>query len=114
MAPKKKGKSGNGGLMRSLNRNVLKLATRLEATNFTEYVELMQTPGKLLWTNFLAGLSRGVGMFLGAGVMGAITLAVVSAVVYWLLRVFDMLPLIGDLTGAIKDLLGQFMTEHKK
>ena len=104
----------DAGLMRRLNRNIARLASRMEAAQFTAYAELAQKPGKLLWRNFLAGLSRGVGAFLGAGAMGAITLAVVSALVYWLLKVFDMFPVISDFSGAIRDVLSQFLSQHKK
>lgn len=114
MAMKKKGRDANTGLMRRLNRNIARLASRLEAAQFAAYAELAQKPGKLLWRNFLAGLSRGVGVFLGAGAMGALTLAVVSAVVYWLLKVFDMFPLVSDLSGAIRDTLNEFLSQHKK
>jgi hypothetical protein len=66
----------------------------------------------MMWTNVLAGLARGVGMFLGAGLMGAISLAFISWIVYHVVDRLNWLPIIGQLTHAFGDLTKQFLEQH--
>ncbi|MGL5511669.1 MAG: hypothetical protein ACRDBM_00315 [Sporomusa sp.] len=35
-----------------------RLANRLEAMRFAEYVEMLERPARLLFTNFVAGIAR--------------------------------------------------------
>ena len=95
-----------------LNANVLRLAQRLESTNLTEFADLVQHPWKLMWTNFIGGLARGVGLFVGGGVMGAITLALLSWLIYHALAVFNMFPVLSQISHAVTDLLKQFLQQH--
>ena len=101
-------------VMERLNENVVKLAERLERMNLADYLELTRRPARMFWVNFLSGLARGVGIFLGAGVMGALTLAAVTALVYWLLNFFNMLPVVGQLARAGMDAAGDFISAHGK
>ena len=57
-------------------------------------------------------LARGVGMFLGAGLMGAISLALISWLVYHVIDKFSWLPVIGQVTHAVGDLVKQFLEQH--
>lgn len=98
----------------ALNENLAKLALRLEQMNLAGLVEVTQKPVKLMWLNFLGGLTRGVGMFLGAGVMGAITLALLTWVTYYMLDAFNWIPVIGQFTNAVGDALKQFLQSHPK
>lgn len=100
--------------LKRLNELLLRLSARLESSNLAEFADLLTRPGKLIWTNFLAGLSRGVGMFLGAGVMGALTLGLLSWGIYHLLHVFNMIPWLHDVTAILTDLANTFIREHKK
>jgi hypothetical protein len=52
-----------------------KLASWLEARNIEEFLDLRSRPWKLIWLNFVIGLSRGFGFLLGATVVGALLLA---------------------------------------
>lgn len=99
-------------LLAALNKNIVKLTARMEAANVAEYVALLQKPGKLLWANFLAGLSRGVGMFLGASVMGALLFALATWAVYHLLEVADMIPVLGHLAQIAREFVQQLLREH--
>lgn len=72
------------------------LAAHLERGNFAEYVSLITRPSRLLWINFLGGLSRGVGIGVGFTVIGAFLVYVLQA-----LAVYN-LPVIG---GFIADLV---------
>jgi hypothetical protein len=104
----------DGKQLSVLNENLAKLSLRLEQMNLAELVEVTQKPVKLMWMNFLGGLTRGVGLFLGAGVMGAITLAFVTWMVYYMLDAFNWIPVIGQFTHAVGDILKQFLQSHPK
>ena len=97
-----------------LNKNMAKLAERLERMNLAQYIELTNRPLKMVWVNFLSGLARGVGMFLGAGVMGALTIAIVTAVTYYLLNFFNMIPVIGEISKVVLNVIRDFIATHKK
>ena len=108
---KKTSKSGQKHA--SLNRNVAKLAARLEAANLQDYIDLANRPVRMMWNNFLSGLARGVGMFVGAGTMGALSIAIVGVLLVWLLNFLNMIPVIGDLTSALQSVFKDFMSQHK-
>jgi len=61
----------NAGL---LVDHVEKLVRHLEALRIAEYVELLQRPQRLLFLNFIAGISRGLGIAIGATVVFALML----------------------------------------
>ncbi len=75
-----------------------RLAMALERARIGEYVSLMQDPLRVLYINFLAGVSRGLGMAVGFTILGAL-------VIYALQRLMALdLPLVGKL---IADLIEQ-------
>jgi len=102
----------NERLLETLNANVLKLALRLEQTNMAEFVELTHRPGKMMWANFLAGMARGIGLFVGGGIMGALSLALLTWAVYHLLKVFDMIPVVNELSKMLTGEFNRFLQQH--
>lgn len=102
-------RSGAAG---SLNANILRLLQRLEGAGFAEYMDLARRPGRMMWLSFLAGLSRGVGFFLGASVMGAVMLALVSWSLYRLLDVAHYVPALNELVHVVRGLLKDFLAKH--
>ena len=52
-----------------------KLAALFEARNIEEFIDLRKKPLRLIYWNFMIGLSRGVGFLLGATVVGALLIA---------------------------------------
>jgi len=99
-------------VMHTLNGNVLRLAKHLEATNLADIAELTHRPWKLMWVNFIGGLARGVGLFVGGGVMGAVTLALLSWLVYHALLVANYFPVIHQAADAANDVIKQFLDQH--
>jgi len=70
----------------------------LQTSGFREYVDYMGRPWYSFWWNFLIGVARGVGFFLGA--------TVVVALVVWLMsRVLTQLPFIGEFFETLSDFL---------
>lgn len=57
------------------------LAAKLESLKINSYVELMQDTKKLLFRNFLAGISKGIGMAIGFTILGAVALLILEKVV---------------------------------
>lgn len=51
-----------------------RISERMEASRIAEYVELMNSPRRLLWRSFLAGIARGLGVAVGATVIFALVL----------------------------------------
>ncbi len=52
-----------------------KLAAIFEARHIEEYIDMRKRPWKLIYLNFIIGLSRGFGFLLGATVVGALLIA---------------------------------------
>lgn len=52
------------------------LSDRIQEINIAEYIELVRSPRKMLYINFISGLARGLGIAIGATVLGAIFLIV--------------------------------------
>ena len=66
-----------GRLMKEQDRKLIeKLVFLLERMNLAQYVRHISRPGRMLWTNLLYGMLRGVGFSFGFSVLGAVMLAV--------------------------------------
>lgn len=67
-----------------------RLARRLEAMRIADYMELLEKPRKLIFTNFIAGVFRGLGFAIG-------TTIVFAVVVEFLRRIITInIPVIND------------------
>ncbi|HEX5011468.1 MAG TPA: DUF5665 domain-containing protein [Planctomycetota bacterium] len=51
-----------------------------QASELAALSELLGSRWKLMWINFMAGLARGVGFFLGASLVGALLLGMLATV----------------------------------
>ncbi len=76
--------------MSLLSKRLAKVAEDMERTQIADYVQLMNSPGKLFWTNVWAGLARGVGIAIGITIVG-------GTIVYMLGKLGALdIPFIGD------------------
>lgn len=80
-------------------RSLHKLASILERMRLSEYIAMMQQPRRMIFLNFIAGLSRGFGFVLGMTVLVGLALFV--------LRELVDLPLIGKYIARIVDIVRQ-------
>ena len=80
---------------KSLEEKISKLAYTLEKAQISDYVSLLENPKKLLYLNFLAGVSRGLGMAIGFTLLGALALYMLQKIVML------NLPLISDFIADI-------------
>ncbi len=62
--------------------------------NLKEFIRYSSSPWRLVWTNFVAGVFRGLGAIIGASVFIAGTL--------WILTKFVDVPLIGEYAADVK------------
>ena len=72
------------------------LTRTMEKTRIAEYVDYLEHPWKLLWTNFLIGIARGLGSTIG--------LALVIGVLVYFIQKLIMLNLPG-ISDFIADLI---------
>jgi hypothetical protein len=82
-------------LLNRLNQRVARLLQEIDKFNIAEYMELLNSPRRFFWVNFLGGLGRGLGAALGATIFAALAIYVMQRVVVL------NLPLIGDFIAEI-------------
>lgn len=92
-----------GSLLKRLNRRVAMLSQAVEKTRIADYLSLMENPKKLIYTNFLAGLARGVGMAIGFTLLGALVIYILKS-----LLILN-LPLIGGIIAELIRIVQQHM-----
>lgn len=51
------------------------------ATGFEDVIRFVKKPWRLIWINFLIGLARGLGFFLGVTILGACILVALNKMV---------------------------------
>jgi hypothetical protein len=52
-------------VLAKIKEKVTDIAANIERTQIADYVQLLNHPRKLIWTNLLAGIFRGIGIALG-------------------------------------------------
>lgn len=58
-----------------------RLVHHLEAMRVADYVEMLEKPARLIFINFLAGVSRGLGIAIGASLVFALLLQVLHRLI---------------------------------
>ncbi len=65
-----------------------------------KFVLYVSSPWRVVWVNFIAGVFRGLGTVIGA--------SIVIAAMIWLLSLFTWLPLIGEYARRIENAVSQY------
>lgn len=86
-------------------RGLQKVAFILERMNLSEYISLMQNPRRLVFMNFVAGLSRGFGVVIGMTFLFAVFLFVLGHMVD--------LPLIGKYIAQLVHAVNEELAAKK-
>ncbi|WP_256760265.1 DUF5665 domain-containing protein [Cohnella sp. WQ 127256] len=83
------------GTLGFLSDKLERLSVDMEKAQLREYVNLMHRPWQLIWKNFIAGLSRGVGIALG--------FTFFAATIVYILQFLGALnlPVVGDYIADI-------------
>lgn len=86
--------------MSQIEERLEKISLDLEKVKLAEYVEIMNNPKKLLYTNFISGLARGLGTAIG--------LTVLAAILFYILKQTVNLPLIGQYIADLLDIIENY------
>lgn len=85
----------NNTLLTNLNEQINKMAQQMEKTKLSEYVDLVNSPWRLLWINFISGVSRGIGIMMGFAVFGALLVLILNKLIPL------NIPIIGEFIAEI-------------
>lgn len=87
-----KGHAKHGHTVKEIKKleKIIEKLKRVELEQFTNY---LHSPWRILWANFLAGTSRGLGFLIGATLIITIVGFIVS-------RVLTQIPFVGDFFEA--------------
>jgi hypothetical protein len=95
--------------LEKLKTTVQGLSEHLEKLR-SEYVELFKRPRKFIWMNLFLGIVRGVGIFIGMAVLGAILVSIGMMI----LKKGETLPIIGEFFIKINQVLDQALKTSGK
>lgn len=73
--------SKDNQIMSSLAKKVDEMSLKMEKMKFVDYVYYLEHPRRMLWANFINGLSRGFGIAIGFTILGAIAIYVLQIIV---------------------------------
>lgn len=91
-----------------MTKAIEKLNVHLDKRQIQDYLDLLQNPRRLIWVNFISGLSRGVGFTIGVGSLGVLIGVVITA----LLSILGYLPIVGEFFKSLSKDLGAFVTHY--
>lgn len=98
---------GKNGLLKSINKKVDQISLNIEKSKITDYVNYLEHPRKLIVSNFIGGLSHGLGIAIGVTILGAIVIYVLQTIVKW------NLPYIGDYIADIVKIVQDSMDKRR-
>lgn len=101
--PKSKAAISKAKLELELTKEVNQLAKQVQKLQNTELIKIYKHPGKLIWYSFLKGIMVGLGSVVGA--------TVVVAILIYLLSKISFVPVIGDFVNEIVGQLEISQTE---
>lgn len=93
-----------------LNKNIEKLASHFEKATIQDYLRFAGNPWKVLFTNLLAGIMRGFGLAIGATIILAVIMIVLTKILSHLIT----LPFIGQQIAALVEMVNGYMKEGTK
>ena len=78
---------------------VSQMAVDMEKMRLAEYIQMLENPRRLLYINFLQGISRGFGTAIGFTILAAI-------MVYFMQRIIQInVPLIGEFIADLVEIV---------
>ncbi|MDI3528311.1 MAG: hypothetical protein PWQ23_130 [Thermoanaerobacter sp.] len=94
-------KNNNDIMLTAIKKQLDQMSEMIEKMKIADYVELMQSPYRLLWLNFIGGVARGFGIAVGFTILGAIILYILQKLVVL------NLPVIGSIIADIVKIVNQ-------
>nr|CAA6830777.1 MAG: Unknown protein [uncultured Thiotrichaceae bacterium] len=74
------------------------------ADSLEDFINYVSSPWRLIWTNFVAGIFRGLGAVVGA--------SIVIALCIWVLSLFVSMPLIGRYFEQVRDNVSGYIEQN--
>ena len=96
--------SHNGEMLSETKRELGQLIKVLKQTGFKDFMIYLRSPWRIIWSNFLGGMFRGLGIIIG--------MTLVFAILIWMLGKFVSFPLIGEYFLDLKNLLEGFAPDN--
>lgn len=93
------GKSEEKKYFEELKEKIDEISLNMEKMGIAEYIEMLNNPRRLFFTNFWAGIARGFGMAIGFTVLAAIVIYVLQEIIVL------NIPLIGDFIADIVEIV---------
>ncbi|MCK5726370.1 MAG: hypothetical protein KAH22_06060 [Thiotrichaceae bacterium] len=69
-----------------------------------EFIRYTSNPWRIVWTNFIAGIFRGLGTVIGA--------SIVIALIFWVLSLFAKMPVVGEYALEIKNTVTSYVEQN--
>ena len=76
---------------------------RKAAYTLKEFMRYSSSPWRIVWVNFVAGIFRGLGAVIGA--------SLVIALLIWILTLFADMPLVGEYAAKVKTSVTGYVEE---
>lgn len=93
--------NGQEEAINSLREKIVELSTNMEKMKLAEYVDLLHSPWRLLWVNFISGIARGLGIAVGFAILGAV-------LIIFLQKLVELnIPVIGGIIADIVEVVQQ-------
>lgn len=89
-----------------ITRQLERLVDRLEAMRIADYMETLERPARLIVTNFVAGIARGLGIAIGASLVFALLLSFLKQLI--LLNIPGIGGFIADIVRFVETKNGNF------
>jgi len=74
--------------LENLTEDIRKVSKVLISTGFVEFTVYLKSPWRIIWSNLLGGIFRGLGIIIG--------MTVVVALIIWIFSIFVNFPIIGE------------------
>lgn len=84
--------------MDKANKNKQKAADSME-----DFIRYVSSPWRIVWANFIAGVFRGLGAIIGA--------SIVIALIIWILSMFANLPWVGEYANQVKTAVSGYVED---
>ncbi|KXZ39583.1 hypothetical protein SAMN05661008_01226 [Alkalithermobacter thermoalcaliphilus JW-YL-7 = DSM 7308] len=83
-----------------LEKKIEELSIIIDKSRIREYADLVSNPKRLIIINLIAGLARGLGTAVG--------LTILAAILFYILRSWVNLPLIGEFIARLLDIVENY------
>lgn len=80
-----------------------KIKESLSSHGFQDFLQYLQSPWRIFWSNFLAGIARGFGIVVG--------MSVVLGIAIWIISQMVNLPLVGEYFEKAQEYINHYVEQ---